>query len=125
MVRVEEKLAVQIGGRGYYGKVTIEFSAEDCDGKFVVEYDPAVSQDWRKGVASGIAYALEQVTGQGSVPSSGRVRVLSVHGMIVDTTEVVMAYVAATALFKALGVDSVKKPEFDKKTGIFSFPNRA
>ena len=122
MARAEEKLAVQIGGRGYYGKVTIEFSAEDCDGKFVVEYDPAVSQDWRKGIAFGIAYVLEQMTFQTVAPTGGRVRVLSVHGMIIDTTEVVMAYLAATALINALGVHPAKRPEFDKNTGMFSFP---
>jgi hypothetical protein len=34
----------------------------------------------------------------------------------------VIAFVAAHALYKALGVQPTKKPEFDKNAGTFTFP---
>jgi hypothetical protein len=50
------------------------------------------------------------------------VRVLHIGGHAVDTTNVVIAFVAAQATYKALGVEPTKKPEFDANTGNFTFP---
>ncbi|MSU79630.1 MAG: hypothetical protein EXS16_16265 [Gemmataceae bacterium] len=122
MGRADEKLAVQVGSKGYFGKVSLEAEAEDRGGNVTVDFDPSISGEWRTGASFGIDYALDHVTRRSLFPKGGRVRVLSIGGHAVDTTNVVIAFVAANAIYKALGVQPIKRPEFDKNTGVFSFP---
>ena len=122
MGRGEEKLATQVGPKGYYGKVTVEAEPEDTDGEVTVDFDPSISERWKSGASFGIDYVLEHVTKRTLFPKGGRVRVLQIGGHEVDTNNVVIAFVAAHALYKALGVQPTKKPEFDKETGTFMFP---
>ena len=42
--------------------------------------------------------------------------------MRLNTNNVVIAFVAARALYKALGVLPSKQPDFNPETGVFSFP---
>ena len=122
MGRGEDKLATQIGPRGFFGKVTVEAETIDGDGDVVVDFDPSISDEWKCGASFGIEYVLEHVTTRTLFPKGGRVRVLSIGGHAVDTNNVVIAFVAANALYKALGVQPTKKPEFDKIAGTFTFP---
>jgi hypothetical protein len=122
MGRGEDKLATQVGGKGYFGKVTVEAEPEDRDGHVTVDFDPSISNDWRSGASFGIEYVLDHITMGTLFPNGGRVRVLQIGGHPVDTNNVVIAFVAAQAMYKALGIQPIKKPEFDKNTGIFSFP---
>ncbi len=122
MGRGEDKFAVQIGPRGYFGKVAVEAAPEDRGGEVTVDFDPSVPDEWKSGASFGIGYVLEHITTQTLFPNGGRVRVLSIGGHSVDTTNVVIAFVAANALYKALGMQPTKKPEFDRNTGSFTFP---
>lgn len=122
MGRGEDKLAVQVGPKGYFGKVTVEAEQVDGDGEVSVAFASSISERWKSGAAFGIEYVLEHITTRTLFPTGGRVRVLDIAGHPVDTNNVVIAFVAAQALYKALGVQPVKKPEFDKNTGAFTFP---
>ena len=118
----EETLAVQVGLKGYSGKVAVEPELVDGDGEVDVDFEPTNSKRWRSGASFGIQYVLEHVSKRKLFPKGGRVRVLSIGGHEVDTNNVVIAFVAAHALAKAIGVQPRKLPAFDKDTGIFSFP---
>ncbi len=122
MGRGEDKLAVQVGPRGFYAKVAVEAEPLAGDGDVTVDFDPSISEEWKSGASFGIDYVLEQIATRSLFPAGGRVRVLSIAGHAVDTNRVVIAFVAANALCKALGVQSAKKPEFDKNAGTFTFP---
>ena len=122
MGRGEDRLAVQVGPKGYYGKVTVEAEPSDRSGDVTVDFDSSISNQWKTGASFGIEYALEHVTTRTLFPNGLRVRVLHVTGHPVDTNSVVIAFVAANALYKALGVEPTKRPEFDKNTGTFTFP---
>lgn len=118
----EDKLAMQIGQKGYYGQVTVEAQLVDGDGAVDVDFAPTTSERWRSGAAFGIQYVLDHIAKRKLFPKGGVVRVLQIAGHEVDTNNVVIAFVAAQALCKALGVQPTKCPVFDKDTGIFSFP---
>jgi hypothetical protein len=122
MVRGEDKLAIQVGAIGYFGKVTVESEPEDRDGEVIVDFDPSVPDEWKSGASFGVDYVLEHIATRTHFPNGGRVRVLSIGGHPVDTNNVVIAFVAANALYKALGILPTMKPEFDKNTGTFTFP---
>ena len=122
MERAEEKLATQVGPIGYYGQVAVEPELVDGDGEVDVDFAPTISKRWRSGASFGIQYVLEHVSKRKLFPKGGRVRVHSIVGHEVDTNNVVIAFVAAHALAKALGVQPRKLPVFDKDTGVFSFP---
>lgn len=122
MGRGEDKLAVQVGRRGFFGKVAVEVEPFERDGDVIVDFDPSVDKEWKSGATFGIEYALEHIATKTYLPKGGRIRVLSIGGHAVDTTNVVIAFVAANALYKALGVLPAKRPEFDRNTGAFTFP---
>jgi len=116
------KLATQVGAKGYFGEVTVETEPAEDNGEVTVDFDPSIPQQWKTGASFGIEYVLEHITKRTVFPNGGRVRVLYIRGHAVDTNNVVIAFVAANAMYKALGVSPTKKPEFDKNTGIFTFP---
>jgi hypothetical protein len=118
----EDKLAAQIGAKGYFGKVTVEAEPVDGNGEVTVDFDSTIPKRWQSGASFGIEYVLEHVTKRTLFPKGGRVFVHSIGGHEVDTNNVVIAFVAANALCKALGVEPKKRPIFDETTGVFSFP---
>jgi hypothetical protein len=122
MGRGEDRLATQVGPKGYFGKVTVEAEPTESGGAVTVDFDSSISEKWKSGASFGIEYVLEHISTRTLFPNGGRVRVVSIGGHPVDTNNVVIAFVAANALYKALGVQPTKKPEFDKDTGTFTFP---
>jgi len=111
-----------VGPKGYFGQVTVEAETVDGDGEVNVDFAPTISKRWQSGASFGIQYVLEHIAKRKLFPKGGRVHVLHIGGHEVDTNNVVIAFVAAHALYKALGVQPTKQPAFDKDTGTFSFP---
>lgn len=118
----EFKIADQVGPKGYFGKVTLEAEATENQGAITVNFDETNAADWQSGAAFGIEYVLEHIAKRELFPNGGRVRVSSIKGHAVDTNNVVIAYVSAMALLKALGVEPSKRPDFNKESGVFVFP---
>ena len=87
-----------------------------------MDFDPNTSSRWQSGAMFGVSYVLDHVSKRKLFPKGGRFRVLCIGGHDVDTNNVVIAYVAANALYKALGVQPKKQPHFDENTGAFTFP---
>jgi hypothetical protein len=92
MMDARYNISAQSGAWGYFADVHV-----------LVAADPG---------ASG-----SQLQGAGT-----RVLVLEFRGHIVDTTEVVAAFAAAHAFFKALGATPPNGFQLDAATGLFTFP---
>ena len=118
----EFKLVDQLGEKGYFGKVSLEVEAMENKGAITVNFDERNAAGWQSGAAFGIEYVLEHVAKHELFPHGGRVRVSSIQGHPVDTNNVVIAYVTAMALLKALGVEPFKRPDFNRESGLFVFP---
>jgi hypothetical protein len=118
----EFKLVKQIGPKGFFGKVVLEVEPADNDGAVAVEFDPNNANRWTTGAEFGIDYVLEHIAKRNIFPKGGRIRVSRIDWHEVDTNSVVIAYVAAHALLRALEVNPPKQPGFDEATGSFFFP---
>ena len=118
----EEKLAVQVGPKGYFGHVTVEAETDSGNGEVNVDFAPTISTRWQSGASFGIQYVLDHIAKSKVFPKGGHVRVVHIGGHEIDTNNVVIAFVAACALYKALGIQPTKQPVFEKETGTFIFP---
>ena len=92
------------------------------NGEVVVEFDEKLGNEWRSGARFGIDYALEHVPRETIYPDGLIVRVQMVHGMVCDTTDLLVAYAAARAVFQALGIEQTNAtPQFDPERGVVEF----
>jgi len=123
MARGEFEVATQAGGRGYFGKVTLDVHQGGREGTVEVDFDPKRASQWQSGARFGIDYMLERIQRRGLLPGGARIHVDSIQGHDVDTNNVVIAYVTAYALLRALGIDPpTKSPRLDSDLGLFIFP---
>src|SRR5262249_44560392 len=106
--------------KGYYGKVHLEVQSQDTSG-CIVNFIDKCDLYWRVGVEFGIVHGWELWQSHQSHRRGLFVKVLEVTGQMVDTNNLVIAFVAAYALWKALGWTPPKPPSFDPKTGCFTF----
>lgn len=117
----EYTLQQQRGAKGYFGKVRLEIEMQqlpECSISFLTSCD----SKWKLGVEFGLVYGYDLFQRSDVNMSGVAVRVLEVIGQPVDTTCLVMAFVSAHAIWKALEWIPVKCPVFDPKTGHFTFP---
>jgi hypothetical protein len=116
----EHALFKQVGGKGYYGKVGLTVELLDRPG-LIIDFAPACTADWSVGVQFGIVYGWE-LFGRAYPEAKGlSVEVVEIEGKPVDTTNLVMAFVTASALWNALDWSPPKPPVLDAKTGCFTF----
>jgi hypothetical protein len=120
MNKGEYTLKQQMGSKGYFGMVRLVQSQHDSPGLTIV-FDDKCSSEWRIGVEFGITHAWEIFARTQSGRRDMRVCVLETMGQTVDTSNLVMAFVSANALWNALGWVPPKPPAFDPKTGCFTF----
>jgi len=110
-------LARRDGNHGYYASVVLEVEVSGKRGEHSIEFAEEVGA-YRAGLSFGIAYAHEK----SALEQGIRVRVLELRGHVVDTTEVVVAYAAAHALWDALGVTPPRELVLDARAAEFTFP---
>ncbi len=113
------RLAHQRSERGYFADVSLAVKVEPGPPGLNVLFDDDAGLLWRTGASFGIAYALEKAPQR---QQRVTVRVKRLHGMIVDTTEILVAYASAFAVWDALGVTPARLPAIDIDTGTVSFP---
>ncbi len=116
----EFTLFQQVGGKGYYGKVRLECEPLDHP-ECIIKFDTCCSPEWRIGTEFGIMYGWELFRRSCPEIKGLSVRVLEIRGQFADTTNLVMAFVSANALWKALDWLPPKPPSLDPKTGTFTF----
>ncbi|MGO9923692.1 MAG: hypothetical protein ACLQIB_54435 [Isosphaeraceae bacterium] len=122
MARGEFKIAKQSGPRGYFGRVSLDVEPGEGSGPEVV-FDRTCAPRWQSGVRFGIEYVFEHIPKRKDFPRGMRVHVDCIEGHEVDTSNTLIAYVTANALFQALGIDEPKKrPSLDEDRGLVVFP---
>lgn len=116
------RIAKQLGPRGYFGEVALEIEAADGDGAIAVEFDPQHANRWQSGAKFGIDYVLEHLATRKFFPTGGRIFIRCIKGHEVDTSNALIAYLAAEALRQALGANTTKRPTLDEASGDITFP---
>ena len=111
------RLGVQDGEWGYFGVVSID--VEVTGGPEIQVSFGSREMRWRAGIVFGLAHAKEKVFGE---RAGDLVHVIEIRGHEVDTTETVMAYVAANAFFDAVKAERPSALTMDKSAGAFTFP---
>jgi hypothetical protein len=114
-------LAKQLGSKGYYGRIRLAVEPT-ISRMLTVDFQAGTEQQWRSGAEFGIVYGWELYHRGHPAVGGLQVRVLEIHSQPVDTTNLVIAFVAANALWNALEWLPTRLPTFDLKNGIFSFP---
>lgn len=118
----KHRVAVQSGSRGYFGEVVVEVERYGNEGTVEINFDAVYATRWQAGARFGIEYVLERVSRRKLFPDGGRIYVSRIEGHLVDTNNVVIAYVAALAIIDALGIDAREVPELDAEKGLVIFP---
>ena len=115
------RLATQHGNWAYFGNIElqVELLSHGTGVEIVI---PVEVWQWRTGISFGITYAYEKCTQLGRPRCAIRVDVIRADGHAVDTTELVMAFVSAHALWEALNEKPIRLPSLDAAEGIFTFP---
>ena len=109
----------QYGNWGYFGSVEIEVEVLS-HGTGVEIMIPIEMTQWRAGINFGICYGYEKCEHLGSPPSAIRVAVIRAEGHAVDTSELVMAFVSANALWEALNETPTRRPSLNAAEGTFT-----
>ena len=118
----KNRLAVQSGNKGYFGEVELDVERHSPGGAIEVEFDSVGASQWQTGAQFGIDYVLQHSSRRTLFPNGGRIHVSRIEGHLVDTTNAVIAYVAALALIDALGVKPREMPTLDAEKGLVIFP---
>lgn len=71
------------------------------------------------GLQFGIAWAYERAV---HPKTRMTVEIVKSRGHVVDTSELVMAFVAAQAFYAAIGMPAPESLTLDPATGVFTFP---
>jgi len=117
------KLAVQREQIAYFGVISIDVDLSD-DGELTIthKYDDVLQ--WMDSIRFGFVYAREKLQSLGVVSTDGGLRIKIIDARwapAIDTTQVIMAYVAAQALFDCFEVAPTPYLSFDDSTGVFGF----
>ncbi|HET6882712.1 MAG TPA: hypothetical protein VFI31_21265 [Pirellulales bacterium] len=118
----KNRLALKSGNKGYFGEVELDVERDGDGGAIEVDFDPVAASRWQTGARFGIDYVLEHSPRRTLFPNGGRIHVSRIEGHLVDTTNAVIAYVAALALIDALGVQPREMPTLDVEKGLLVFP---
>jgi hypothetical protein len=114
----------QVGPKGYFGRVSLQAEPEAPASGYEIAFDEKHAQRWQTGARFGIEYVLEHIPKKKLFPNGIRILVSCIDGHEVDTTNSIIAYVAANALMEALQdrVSLNKRPVLKTSEGLVEFP---
>jgi hypothetical protein len=117
------ELKEQRGNKGYYGKVLIEVEPDNSIKGPEISFDErnAKNKEWREAARFGIQYAYTHIARRDFTASGHRIRVQRIQGHPFDTNSLIVAYVAACALFRAFGKRESELVTFDPESGRIAF----
>jgi hypothetical protein len=115
------RLAVQKGQKSYFAHVKLTVEHTDSY-ELKVDFDPLFACNWQVSAQFGIEYAWEHAPTQSLDFKGINVLVSGIEGYAVDTTSIVVAFVAMKALWKALDLSLEIIPVLDEEKGIFMIP---
>ena len=117
------RIAEQQDPWSVFAEVTVDVATRDQSDQSGILIDcTAVDPNWRPGATFGAHYALDHIPTSrwnGRIPS---VTIRTVRTHLVDTTNMVMAYAVAHAVWRALDGAPEEAPMFDPETRRFIFP---
>jgi hypothetical protein len=116
----EFTLKEQSGPKGYFGKVRLDLKPRDGSGT-VVTFDESCETSWRVAVQFGITYGWELFSWGKAAPQGLEIAVREIKGQMVDTNSIVVAFVAAHALWNGLEWTPPRPPVLDPKRACFTF----
>ncbi len=124
MIAGDFELREQVGPKGYFGRVVLEAEPQENGDDFCIEFDARHAGRWQSGANFGIEYVLEHIPKRKLFPNGLRILVTAIEGHEVDTTNSVIALVAANALMNALRetVTLKKRLSLDAIGGLIAFP---
>jgi|GEM_PF-4830220 len=106
-----------------FGTISIDVDfSDDAKLEIIHNYDDVLQ--WMDSLRFGFVYAREKLQSVGVVSSDAGIRIRIIDARwapAIDTTQVIMAYVAAQALFDCFEVDPTPFLSFDGSTATFAF----
>jgi hypothetical protein len=119
----EYKLAVQTGQTAYYALVRLEVKLVSFFQGARVTFADAAGP-WKAAIEFGVGYAYDRTERAGPKSLGAEVRVREIGWMVLDSTEVLVAFAAAQAYCRAVGKTPPAGLRLDPATGEVVFPNR-
>jgi hypothetical protein len=117
------KLAVQRDGFGYFAEISISIQfARPLTEDVSVEFMTAIPKRYRVAAEFGFEYAWEHTPRSKKIQGALQICVNQLRTQVVDTSAVLVAYVAADALWKALDELPGRPLNLDLQGGGVFFP---
>jgi len=115
------RLSSQNGGRGYFAVVELEADIRDGEQSLTIEFVAQNASRWKEAAIVGVRNAWKQVPSKFTAKSQVNVIITKVDWQPGDTTDIVVVYVAALAVFDMFDVSPRQRPEFVESFGCFLF----
>ena len=116
------RLSAQDGGKGYFALVELDATIQEGDPSLTVHFEAHDADRWREAAIVGIRNAWRQLPSKLTAKTQATVRITKVDWQPADTTDIVVVYVAAQAIFDLFDVSPRQRPEFLQSFGCFLFP---
>lgn len=102
------KIKKQVGEFGFFGELEVAISESE---RTVIHFSGGfaagkMTEEFKSSIRMGVYFALGSIRQQREDMKEYSVSITHFRWMIVDTTPMVMAFVAARAVFEAFGMDS-------------------
>jgi len=115
-------LREQIGGKGYFADVSVSAEITDAaQSGLAATFSDCVSNEWVEAASVGLRIGWRCLSQKNKHCKNIDVRVNSIITHPVDTTEIVVMYVAAKALTLLFNEEPQSSPVFVKEFGVFLF----
>jgi hypothetical protein len=124
MAQATEKLSRQASPNAFYAEIVLDAILDASTRSLKVSFDETYASSFREAAQFGIAYAWEHYPSDKKLKRGLNVHVKVVGWQPVDTTSVLVAYVACRAVWQALGWTPLKGPIVDEAAGAVIFPKR-
>jgi len=116
------KLTQQVGGKGYFGEIELEAIIDEGERSLAIEFVANGADQWREAAIVGVRNALSQLPSKVTYGKTVTVRIKSLNWQTADTTDMVVVFVAAKAVFNLFDAQPRQSPEFMASFGAFVFP---
>lgn len=117
-----DKLMRQIAGRGYFAEVTVDVEVDRLTEQLSVTFDDSYATAYRTAAHFGTEYAWEQYAQSRGERRGLKVHIVEIQWQPVDTSAILVAFVAVRATWAALGWNPLSGPQFDEVSGSVVFP---
>ncbi len=115
------RLSARNGAKGYFAVVELEADIRDGEQSLTIEFAARNANRWKEAAIVGVRNARKQVPVKFTAKLQANVIITNVDWQPVDTTDIVVVYVAAQAVLDMFDVSPRQRPEFVESFGCFLF----